>query len=115
MEVLFGINTLYVLYNFFGANLRHSHVWLSWGKPLGYLFFSPAMHQIHHDPTRMNRNYGGVFAVWDWLFGTLYVPERFEQFEVGLGSDQPNPHKSLARAYWVPLVEVWEVLRNKVA
>ena len=112
-EVLFGINTIYVLYNFFGANLRHSHVWLSWGKPLSYVFISPAMHQIHHDPERMQKNYGEVFAVWDWIFGTLYIPDHYERFEIGLGKGIKNPHNSLAKAYYVPLVEAWAALAKK--
>ncbi len=113
-EVLFGINTMYVLYNFFGANLRHSHVWLSWGKPLSYLFISPAMHQIHHDPKRMQKNYGEIFAIWDWMFGTLYIPECYEEFEIGLGQGVENPHNSLAKAYYVPIAEAWLALRKKI-
>lgn len=113
-EVLFGINTIYVLYNFFGANLRHSHVWLSWGKPLSYLFISPAMHQIHHDPARMNCNYGEVFAIWDWLFGSLYIPDEFETFDIGLGADEPNPHHSLVSAYGEPLIAFWQELKRKL-
>jgi sterol desaturase/sphingolipid hydroxylase (fatty acid hydroxylase superfamily) len=112
-EVLFGINTLYVVYNFFGANLRHSHVWLSWGRPLSYLFISPAMHQIHHDPDRMQKNYGEVFAIWDWMFGSLYVPDHFEEFEIGLGKGVDNPHGSLGKAYYIPLLEVWQALKKK--
>lgn len=108
VEILFGINTIYVAYNFFGANLRHSHVWLSWGWRLSHIFISPAMHQIHHDPERMNKNYGEVFAIWDWIFGTLYVPRESEQFKIGL--PEGNPHQSLWQAYWVPVRDVARVL-----
>lgn len=114
VEILFGINTLYVFYNFFGANLRHSHVWLSWGKPLSYIFISPAMHQIHHDPHRMNKNYGEIFAIWDWMFGSLYIPDKREAFTIGLGEGEENPHKTLWQAYWQPLVAVVQVARNKL-
>ncbi len=100
-EVLFGLNTIYVLFNLAGSNLRHSHIWLSWGKPLSYVFISPAMHQIHHDPKRMRKNYGEIFAIWDWAFGTLYVPNEREHFEIGLG--EPNPHDSVLKAYLVPI------------
>ena len=113
-EILFGLNTLYVVYNFFGSNLRHSHVWLSWGKPLSYLFISPAMHQIHHDPTRMKKNYGEVFAIWDWMFGTLYIPTEREEFDIGLGNGAANPHRTLAMAYYVPFVDVYRQIRAKV-
>ncbi|MEM7000844.1 MAG: sterol desaturase family protein [Pseudomonadota bacterium] len=112
VDVLFGLSTVYVMYNFFGANLRHSHVWLHWGKPLSYVFISPAMHQIHHDPQRMNKNYGEVFAIWDWMFGSLYIPEKYEQFEIGLG-EAGNPHTRLRDAYLVPFVEFARQLRAK--
>lgn len=110
--VLLGVNTFYALFNFFASNLRHSHVWLSWGKPLSYLFISPAMHQIHHDPKRMNKNYGEIFAVWDWALGSLYIPEERETFAIGLG-DEGNPHNTVARAYWVPVVDVGRVMLRK--
>jgi sterol desaturase/sphingolipid hydroxylase (fatty acid hydroxylase superfamily) len=112
-EILFGLNTLYVAYNFFGANLRHSHVWLSWGKPLSYIFISPAMHQIHHDPNRMRKNYGEMFAIWDWMFGTLYIPKKFETFEIGLANGD-DPHNTVAKAYLLPLVDSWLALRQKL-
>ncbi len=112
-EILFGLNTIYVVYNFFGSNLRHSHVWLSWGKPLSYLFISPAMHQVHHDPTRMTRNYGEIFAIWDWLFGSLYIPEQKEEFEIGIGVDMGNPHGTVAKAYYVPVVDFFSEIKKK--
>ena len=113
--ILLGINTLYVAFNFFGSNLRHSHVWLGWGKPLSYLFISPAMHQIHHDPKRMNKNYGEIFAIWDWMFGSLYIPEGREKFAIGLGDGEANPHRTLAQAYYVPFVDFGKEIVNKVA
>ena len=87
-------------------------MWLSWGKPLSYLFISPGMHQIHHDPKRLNKNYGEVFALWDWMFGTLYIPQGRETFEIGL--PEGNRHDTLARAYYVPLVDAWRVLVEKL-
>ena len=111
-SILFGISTIYVVYNFFASNLRHSHIWLSWGKPLSYIFISPAMHQIHHDPNRLNKNYGEIFAIWDWMFGSLYIPEKREKFEIGLPDG--NPHNTVARAYYVPIVEMGRAIVNKV-
>ncbi len=108
-EFIFGINSIQMLYNFAGSNLRHSHIWLSWGKPLSYIFISPAMHQIHHDPTRMRKNYGEMFALWDWLFGTIYIPTRKETFEFGLGTPQ-NPHATLRAALYVPVLDCARVV-----
>jgi hypothetical protein len=40
---------------------------------LWWTFVPPAMHRIHHTPTRedTNSNYGTILTVWDWLLGTL--------------------------------------------
>ena len=37
-----------------------------------------AHHQLHHsdDPAHHDSNYGSCLAVWDWIFGTLVMPER---------------------------------------
>ena len=49
------------------------HAQLNWRLgPLGYLLVSPVFHSVHHstDPACFNRNFGGMFACWDHLFGT---------------------------------------------
>ena len=67
-----GANLFVFLFNLFGSNLRHSHVWLSWGDTLENWFISPAQHQIHHsaDPMHHHKNLGSALAIWDRLFGT---------------------------------------------
>ena len=75
-----GTHVLIAIYSMI-RNLRHSHVWLDYGV-LGYLFISPAQQQIsqslsaHH----LGKNCGFELAVWDGLFGTLYVPKQKEDF-----------------------------------
>ncbi len=44
------------------------------------------------------------------MFGTLYIPSRYEQFEIGLGQ-AGNPHDTVWRAYAVPVVEAYRELR----
>lgn len=39
-----GANAMYVLFNMLGANLRHSHIWLSYGRVMEHIFISPAQH-----------------------------------------------------------------------
>lgn len=72
---LFGVTYLVFIFNALAANLRHSHVWLSFGPALEHVLNSPAQHQIHHSdaPRHFNKNFGTNLSVWDWLFGTLYV------------------------------------------
>ena len=41
--------------------------------PVEWLFVTPSNHRVHHakNPDYLDRNYGGVFIVWDRLFGTF--------------------------------------------
>ena len=74
-----------ILFSFAWSHLRHSAYWISFGKFFSYILISPAMHQIHHSrkPEHMNKNFGSVFAVWDYMFGTLYVPVKKEKLWIG--------------------------------
>jgi sterol desaturase/sphingolipid hydroxylase (fatty acid hydroxylase superfamily) len=40
-------------------------------RRLRWLFITPDMHRTHHsqDPAETNSNYGGLFSIWDRLFG----------------------------------------------
>jgi sterol desaturase/sphingolipid hydroxylase (fatty acid hydroxylase superfamily) len=71
------------------GHLRHTHMWIAFKGLSGRLFQSPAHHQIHHSdqPKHFNKNLGFSLAVWDWLFGTLYVPEKYEKITFGVGAD----------------------------
>lgn len=72
---LFGVTYLVFIFNGLAANLRHSHVWLSFGPVIEHVLNSPAQHQIHHSdaPRHFNKNFGTNLSLWDWMFGTLYV------------------------------------------
>lgn len=43
-----------------------------------FIFNTPSHHRVHHgmDPVYLDRNYGGIFIIWDRLFGT-FQPELF--------------------------------------
>lgn len=120
LATLMGINAGYALFNLAGSNLRHSHIWVSFGPVLERVFISPAQHQIHHsrDPRHYNKNYGEVLAIWDWAFGTLYVPTRREALSFGLSDEFGAPlrqrHDSLRHAIWVPFVDAGRVLRRRM-
>lgn len=45
--------------------------------PLEWVLNTPSHHRVHHgvDPAYLDKNYAGVFIVWDRLFGT-FEPER---------------------------------------
>lgn len=101
-QLVQGAVVLFV-FNVLGANLRHSHVWLSYGRVLSHLLVSPAMHQIHHsrDPRHVDKNHGSMFAIWDWMFGTLYIPDGYEEIDYGVDPETDARHTTV----WALVVE----------
>ncbi|MCS7026269.1 MAG: sterol desaturase family protein [Bryobacteraceae bacterium] len=66
-----------VLATFFG-HYAHANVRLGLG-PLRYVFNSPQMHIWHHahpDCGPTNKNFGISLSLWDWIFGTAYLPSQ---------------------------------------
>lgn len=84
-------------------NLQHSHIWLSFGA-LNRIIMSPALHQIHHSalPEHRDRNYGLALSFWDWVFGTLRMPDHQIRFPLGLGDGQDGVLHSVAKMYFEP-------------
>ena len=67
---VWGATVWVLVFNFFGANLRHSQIPISYGK-FEKIFISPAMHQAHHGVTTMTKNYGSVLSIWDRMLGSF--------------------------------------------
>jgi sterol desaturase/sphingolipid hydroxylase (fatty acid hydroxylase superfamily) len=77
------------------VHLQHTELWIPFSGALGRLFVSPAHHQVHHsnNPIHYDSNVGSCLAVWDWMFGTLYVPgKQPEKLSFGVDPDRPNAH-----------------------
>lgn len=108
LATLLGGNVFWVLSNLLGGALRHSPVWLSFGPRVERWLISPAQHQIHHstNPKHFDCNFGGSLAIWDRMFGTLYVTGRDrEHIEFGLG-DETRDYASLAALYTRPIKRI---------
>ena len=113
-----GVNSFYATFNLAASNLRHTHIWLSFGRTVEHIIISPAQHQIHHstNPKHINKNYGEVLAIWDWIFGTLYVPDKMETLEFGISDKSGNriqqPHPTFLRAIILPIQEIGAIVRQ---
>jgi len=70
-------------------HLRHSELPFYATGFLGKIIQAPAHHQVHHstNPAHYDKNLGYCLSVWDWAFGTLYVPKPGEKFNYGLGHE----------------------------
>ncbi|MBA6411539.1 sterol desaturase family protein [Parahaliea sp. F7430] len=97
-EVVVTVGSLNLIYQFW---VHTEHVpklgWYEW------FFVTPSNHRVHHaqNDAYLDRNYGGVFIIWDRLFGT---------FQEELDNDPPiygirgplrswNPLKALSHVY----------------
>jgi sterol desaturase/sphingolipid hydroxylase (fatty acid hydroxylase superfamily) len=102
-----GINAFFVVANAGLAALHHSHVWLSYGPVIERVLISPAQHQIHHstDPAHHDRNFGNSLALWDWMFGTLYLIRGPEDLSFGLAgsAERPLMTQNLWQVLWDPV------------
>ncbi len=105
-EVLFSVVSLNLIYQFW---VHTEHV-----PKLGiveWLLVTPSSHRVHHgrNDQYVDRNYGGVFIVWDRLFGTFQ--EEREDDPVVYGLRKPlnsfNPLWANLHVYWRLLQDVW--------
>lgn len=66
------------------------------GKVMKFLFNSPEMHIWHHahdlpNNHRFGVNFGLTLAIWDYLFGTAYVPHSGKQIKLGFANVEEFP------------------------
>jgi sterol desaturase/sphingolipid hydroxylase (fatty acid hydroxylase superfamily) len=64
------------------ANLRSNY------GLLRYILVTPQSHRIHHSvlPEHRDQNFGVVFSLWDWIFGTRH-PDCESYPETGIDDD----------------------------
>lgn len=103
---IFWYSVLYVLIGF--RSVDHLHIPVSYGRFLDVLIGSPVMHQVHHSAEDRHRdvNMAGAGYLFDWLFGTLYIPQKGEIWRWGLNDaelGEQNPHNTLKGFFVEPL------------
>ena len=96
LPVFVTVATVNLLYQFW-VHTRHVPKlgWFEW------FFVTPSNHRAHHaqNALYMDRNYGGVFIVWDRLFGTFQEEDDAEPVIFGV----TTPLQS-----WNPLWANWQ-------
>lgn len=111
MYTLYGLNVILFVFVLVIIQLQHTHIWIPFTGVLGRILMSPAHHQIHHstNPEHFNRNMGSSLCIFDWLFGTLYVPSKErEKLTFGVEADHPeHDHQTLQHALLQPFVRAY--------
>ena len=69
--------------------------------PIWFVLNSPQFHRIHHSSQRQHydRNFAGLFTVFDAIFRTAYVPARGEYPSTGL-EDADTPGNLVEAILW---------------
>lgn len=81
------------------GHLNHSNLNLDWGI-FRYLLNSPRLHVWHHDLVlhqRLGQNFGVVFCLWDYLFGTVYAPGQGYPARLGFAGMDRFPKDLFSR------------------
>lgn len=111
---LLETNVIFFIYFATIFHLRHSHIWLPIRGWLGYIIQSPAHHHIHHsdDPRHYGKNLGFCLSIWDWAFGTLYVPDKREEMKFGLGHESRD-FRSVKDLLLQPFSKAWRLIAGR--
>ncbi|PPR79884.1 MAG: hypothetical protein CFH06_00218 [Alphaproteobacteria bacterium MarineAlpha3_Bin5] len=107
---IYGVNLILFLFNFSGANLRHSHVPIAYGNCAEKFLISPAQHQIHHSAAlqHQNKNFGAILAIWDYLGGSLHLSTRNMKLNFGLTDSVFSNNHKLIFLYFSPFLEIYK-------
>ena len=104
-EVIFTIVSTNLIYQFW---VHTQHVPKL--GPLEWIMVTPSNHRVHHarNDDYVDKNYGGVFIIWDRFFGT-YQDELAEEMPI-FGLRKPlnswNPLWANIHVYWNLLVDI---------
>lgn len=84
-EVMIAVGSLNLLYQFW-VHTRHINKLPQWFESL---LVTPSHHRVHHglNPEYIDKNYGGVFIIWDKCFGTFAAEKPDVEIVYGV-SDQ---------------------------
>lgn len=72
--------------------------------PLEWVLNTPSHHRVHHgaNPQYLDRNYAGIFIVWDRLFGTFEAEHEPVRYGLSHNIDTFNPLR-IATIEWVAM------------
>lgn len=86
------------------GHLNHANLKLTYG-PLKYVFNNPVMHLQHHayhlpKEHKYGVNFGMTLSVWDYMFGTAYVPKTDGNLAIGYPNDNKLPSSFLKQCVY---------------
>ena len=109
-HVVVTVGSLNLIYQFW---VHTEHVgklgWYEW------FFVTPSNHRVHHaqNDIYLDRNYGGLFIIWDRLFGTFQeeLDEKPPIYGIRGALNSFNPFKALTHIYKDMALDSWRTAR----
>jgi sterol desaturase/sphingolipid hydroxylase (fatty acid hydroxylase superfamily) len=109
-EILFASGAINLVYQFW---VHTEHVPKL--GPFEYIFVTASNHRVHHAQNRIyiDRNYGGIFIIWDRLFGSFQEELAEEPCIYGIRKPLKsyNPFWANVHVYWSVLLDSWHARR----
>ncbi len=92
--------------NAFYQYILHSELWPEF-KGFEKVFVTPKFHQLHHSSVHehLDTNYGGMFSVWDRMFGTYHMDNKQIQYGLTKQVEQQDP-------FHIQFVFMLKLIRN---
>jgi sterol desaturase/sphingolipid hydroxylase (fatty acid hydroxylase superfamily) len=90
------------VFSTFWGDLNHANLDVAFGR-LSYVLNNPRMHLWHHDASDeggVAKNFGIVFSVWDFVFGTAHWPRERSPGRLGYPGDEAMPEGFLGQVAW---------------
>lgn len=102
----FGIDDFFFVHMFTLAvgHWNHANIKVNLG-PLKYIFNNPNMHMWHHahdlpEGRKMGVNFGLTLSIWDYLFGTAYIPSSGKSIKLGFPGVSKFPKTFLGQVFY---------------
>lgn len=108
----------FAVYTLF-SRLVHSHFPIFFGRFFGKVLVSPAFHMVHHSKLAVDRNFGGSFAFWDYVFGTHHDVSSLKEYNeharnLGVRGIPDDGYPSIVQAILMPFKDAYEIVKGKL-
>lgn len=80
-------------------------------RPIEWLMNTPSHHRVHHGSNKayLDKNYGGIFIIWDRLFGTFAQEEETVEYGLVKPINSVNPFVAFFHGLYRLGRDVWKM------
>ncbi|GAB5438769.1 sterol desaturase family protein [Falsiruegeria mediterranea] len=113
--VLLGFNPILILVVELLVQLYqtalHTEVIGKLWKPVEMIMNTPSHHRVHHgsNPKYLDKNYAGIFIIWDRMFGTFEEEEEEVVYGLVKPIDSINPFVAFFHGFTRLATDVWNM------